>query len=97
MCFYLKKVQQEVAQKYEIISIKGCNELSHWQAGGEMLAGQDMARHQLEEEWRLFAIVSEPDVTVCLCVCVCGTYSLGGLRSSGLVSKNTLTSSHCEM
>lgn len=25
------------------------------------------------------------------------TYSLGGLRSSGLVSKNTLTSSHWEM
>lgn len=43
---------------------------------------------------------------VCLCIRVWGvfkslcsfcTYSLGGLRSSGLVSKNTLTSSHWEM
>lgn len=43
---------------------------------------------------------------VCLCIWAWGvfkslcsfcTYSLGGLRSSGLVSKNTLTSSHWEM
>lgn len=62
---------------------------------------QDMAYHEPVE--LIYHCIQEEGFLIVKEICegvfgyMCASHSLGGLRSSGLVSKNTLTSSHWEM
>lgn len=89
-----RKTQKEVAQRHEIISIRGCNECS---LSAERRVNAGRTGHDMNPLNKGLPLYASMWVGVCVCVCLGSTYSFGGLRSSGLVSKNTLTSSHWEM